>query len=103
MKLSNSERDKRIIRILIPFGIVFSFVAAISGNGVFLFSLVSVGSFWLMSKALLRAQWYASSAQKYNEGEFRLFPLVQLLIIIPGAIACGLLGFSFTSLLENVL
>jgi hypothetical protein len=103
MKLSNSQRDKRIIRILIPFGIVFSLLAAMSGQSEFLFGFVVVGSLSLVSRLLIKTQWYTNSTLKHRQGSLKFFPITQLLIIIPLIIVCVALGFGVVEVFENVL
>ena len=103
MKLSNAQRDKRIIRILVPFGIIFSVMGAISGYGEFLFGLVVVGSFWLFSRFLISNRWYVEQSRRHASGEFKLFPIIQLLIILTAALICILLGFNLVAVLENAI
>jgi len=103
MKLSNAQRDKRILKILVPFGVIFSILAAMSGYGEFLFGLVVVGSLWLFSRFLLSNSWYVQQSLRHANGEFKLFPIIQLLIILPAALLCILLGFGLVAVLENAL
>lgn len=103
MKLSNAQRDKRILKILAPFGIIFSILAAMSGEGEFLFGLVVAGSLWLFSRFLLINRWYVQQSLRHANGEFKLFPFIQLLIILPAALLSVFLGFGIVTVVENAL
>ncbi len=103
MKLSNSQRDKRIFLILIPAGIIFSVLAAMSGDSMFLFTLISVGSLSVLANLVRKNNWYISSSVKDQGGSFRLFPLIQLAILVPVVVLCLGLGFLAVSMLEKSL
>jgi len=103
MKLSNAQRDKRIIRILVPFGVIFSVLGAMSGYGEFLFGLVVVGSFWLFSRFLLSNRWYVEQSRRHASGDFKLFPIIQLLIILTAALIFIILGFGLVAVIESTL
>jgi hypothetical protein len=103
MKLTNSQRDKRIIRILIPFGIIFCILAAFSGEEKFLFSLIFVGTFWFSSQYLQKRNWYHRQATRHKQGNFVLFPLVQFIIIVALVFMCSIVAYFPTRLLTNGL
>jgi hypothetical protein len=97
------QRDKRILKILVPFGVIFSILAAMSDYGEFLFGLVVVGTLWLFSRFLLSNRWYLKQSLRHSNGEFKLFPIIQLLIILPTALLFIFLGVCLVAVLENAL
>jgi hypothetical protein len=103
MKLSIEHGDKRILRLLIIFWAVFSILAAVSGAGMYLFSIVVVGLFWLFSRLLLKSRWYVTQHVRYVNGEFKIFPFVQSLIILLAALLFIAFGFGLLALLDNAL
>lgn len=83
MKLTNKERDVRLIKyILIPTAFLFSIAAALGGDAGFLFAILVIAFLVGGLKVLFYNQRYAAAEWRYRNGELKAFPLIRLALVL---------------------
>lgn len=107
MKLTNQQRDQRVLRLLkyagIPAGLVVAITAAAHGHGYIMFMVVSPGLMFLGSKLLFNSNSYKSALEQHRSGTFPMFRYVYGFVVLGWALFSLSAGFTTTWLLANAL
>ena len=107
MKLTNQQKDRRLLRLLkfvgIPAGIVIAITAAAYGQGYIMFMAVSVGLMLMGAKLLFNSISYKSALERHRSGAFPMFRYIYGFFVLGWALFSLTVGFTITWVLGNAL
>lgn len=100
---SVKNREKRVIVYCVVGLSLFAIFAGVSDSPEFLFAFVAVAAFLVGRNLMFYSQKYMAASFKYQKGEFKFFPLVQLGLLIPLVGVSAAIGYGAVKFAQIIL